>query len=88
MNRKSQQLVNSLENICLFIIGIFCLALPVLFLSTTTDAFVLPKQIVLSLAVTFFALFFGIKTIVESRLRLRTSPFNIQVAFFILVMFL
>lgn len=82
------KIVTTLENISLAVLGIFFFIFPLLFLSTTTDAFVLPKQIGLTIAVALLGILLGIKTIVEGKLRLRTSPFNTAVAVFIFVAFL
>ncbi|MEK7572085.1 MAG: tetratricopeptide repeat protein [Patescibacteria group bacterium] len=87
MNKK-QQLVAYFDNLNLFFLGLFLVALPVLFLSTTTDAFVLPKQIALTVIVSLIAISFGIKTIIDGRLKLRASPFHLPVALFIFVSFL
>lgn len=59
-----------------------------MFLSTTTDAFVLPKQISLTLAVAILGVLLGVKTLFDGKLRLRTSPFNMAVALFIFIAFL
>jgi tetratricopeptide (TPR) repeat protein len=88
MNNAKREISLYLENISLFVIGAFLVLLPILFLATTTDAFVLPKQIALSAAVGLFSLFFAVKTVSEGKLKIRTSPFDMSVGLLILIAFL
>ena len=88
MNLSKKEIGLYFENISLFIIGAFFVLLPILFLSTTTDAFVLPKQIALSVSAGLLMIIFGIKTLFEGKLRLKNSPFDLPVFLFILVTFL
>jgi hypothetical protein len=87
MNTK-KEISNYLENISLATIGAFLLILPVLFLATTTDAFVLPKQIALSVAIGIFSLLFAVKTVADGKLKIRTSPFDLAVTLLVVVAFL
>lgn len=75
-----------LENVSLLLVGILFILFPIFFLSTTTDAFVEPKELLLTALSSLTLLVFGLKTIVEGRLRLRNSPFGIPMLLFILVM--
>jgi len=88
MNESKKELRNYFENLCLFVIGIFALILPLFFISTTTDAFVLPKQIALAGTIAVFFILFGLKTIVEGKLKFRSSPFDIPVFLFLVIVFL
>ncbi len=88
MNTTKREISLYLENISLFIVGAFLVLLPILFLATTTDAFVLPKQIALSVAVGLFSLFFAVKTVSEGKLKIRTSPFDVAVTILMVVAFL
>ncbi len=88
MDTSKRELSSYFENMSLLVVGVFLLLFPLLFLSVTTDAFVLPKQIALSLATSLFVILFGIKTILDGRLKLRNSPFHLPVFLFILVVLL
>lgn len=77
--KTKKQIVFYLENINLGILGVFLLFLPLFFLSATTDAFILPKQFLLICAVTTMTIIIGIKTIIEGKIRLRASPFDLPV---------
>lgn len=79
MKNTKKQALYYLENASLLIIGITLLALPLFFLSTTTDAFVFPKQILLSVSVSILAVLFGVRTIIEGKIKFRTTPFDIPV---------
>jgi len=71
------------ENISLGVVGVLLVLFPVLFLSTTTDAFVLPKQIFLIALTSLALIFLALKLIVVGKIKLRTSPFDLPVFLFI-----
>lgn len=77
-----------LENIILLVMGVFLLALPLVFTNSTTDIFLLPKQILLALTVLIALLLFGAKMISDQKVYLRQTPFNLPVFLFVLVIFL
>ena len=85
MTGPKKQLSSYFENLSLFIIGILLVAFPLLFLSTTTDAFVLPKQILLIGLTTLALIIFAVKTITEGKVRLRRTPFDLPVILFFVV---
>lgn len=87
MNNSKRELGLYFENISLFLISGFLVLLPILFLSSTTDAFVLPKEIILSIASGLLVIIFGIRTLIEGKLRLKNSPFDLPVLIFTLVAF-
>lgn len=88
MNTSKKEISLYLENISLFVIGAFLVLLPILFLASTTDAFVLPKQIALSVAIGLFSLFFAVKTVSEGKLKIRTSPFDVAIVAMMVIGFL
>jgi len=88
MNESKNQLISYFENMGLFVIGLFLLIFPLFFLSITTDAFVMPKQIALAAAVGLFFIFFVLKTITEGKLTFRATPFDLPVLLFIVITFL
>lgn len=87
MNQNKKELLSYLENIGLLVVGILLFAFPLLFLSQTTDAFVLPKEMLLALLTSLFLLIFGVKTIIDGKLKLRSSPFDIPIVLFIVIAF-
>jgi len=79
MKNYKKQTILYIENTGLFIIGLTLLLLPLLFFSINTDAFILPKQILLSASVSILAILFGVRTIIEGKIKFRTTPFDIPV---------
>lgn len=87
-NNSKNEILSYLENVSLFLLGVTFLAYPLLFTVMTTDAFALPKQILLAVSVTLSLIVLSIKMIVEGRIRLRTTPFDLPVLLFLIVAFL
>ncbi|HSX08586.1 MAG TPA: tetratricopeptide repeat protein [Candidatus Saccharimonadales bacterium] len=88
MPEKKKEIVSYVENVSLLMVGLLFVLFPVFFLSSTTDAFVLPKELLLIILSSLSLLIFGIKAIVDGKLRLRTSPFDVPMILFIIVVFL
>lgn len=88
MNESRKEMLSYLEKVNLVIISVFFVIFPLFFLQSTTDTFVLPKQILLSAAIALIILIFGIKTIAEGKLKLRSSPFDVAVVLFAFTLFL
>jgi tetratricopeptide (TPR) repeat protein len=87
MHERKKTVLSYFDNLCLLIIGILFVLFPIFFFSSTTDAFVEPKQMVLIILSTIALLLFGIKSIISGRLSLRTSPFDIPVFLLIIITF-
>src|SRR5579885_137997 len=85
MRKSEQSIISALEKICLFILGVLLLVFPLVFLSTTTDAFTLPKQMLLITGVSLTVVLFGLKSVFEGKIRLRSSPFDLAVFLLLLV---
>ncbi len=79
MNKSKKQIINYLENANVFILGAFLFFLPLFFLSFTTDPFTLPKQILLCITVSLMILIFSIKTIIEGKIKFRSTPFDLPI---------
>lgn len=84
-NRK--ELLSYLDTLSLIVVAVVLFFFPLLFTSITSDAFVLPKQILIGAGVTLSLIFLGIRTILEGKLRLRSTPFDLPVFLFGLVFF-
>src|SRR4030067_2138960 len=73
----SKETIGYLNNISLFLLGILLLIFPVFIINQTTEPFTLPKQAILiglSLLIIFLL---GIKTLVEKKVTLRRTPFDL-----------
>ncbi len=83
---KTKEIASYFENMGLLVIGLFLFALPLIFSTLTTDAFTLPKQIALAVATALFFIFFVLKTISEGKLTFRSSPFDLPLILFLIVL--
>lgn len=86
--KHSNEISAYLENITLLILGVFLLILPLVLTTSTTDVFLLPKQILLAVAALTTLLLFGAKMISDGKVYLRQTPFNLPIFLFIFVLFL
>lgn len=82
------EILSYLDTIALVILSAVFLLFPLVFTSATSDAFVLPKQILIGLGLMLLIIVFGIRTLVEGKLRLRATPLDLPVFLFGLVIFL
>lgn len=85
MSTTRKELSYLLSQIPLFLTGIFLFVLPLLFSIQFTEAFALPKHLVLALVVTLSMVSLALKMVVDRRIRLTTTPFDIPVIVFTLV---
>lgn len=84
MDESKTELASYLENASLFILGLLLLIFPFFLLTLTTDAFVLPKQILLGAAVLIILLVFGIKSLARGQVVFRRTPFDLPIVLFTL----
>src|SRR5580700_7920631 len=85
MPERKKEILSYFENLSLLMIGLLFVLFPIFFLSSTTDAFVEPKELLLIILSSLSLLIFGIKTIIDGRLKLRTSPFDIPFTLLIVI---
>ncbi|HVA96366.1 MAG TPA: tetratricopeptide repeat protein [Candidatus Acidoferrales bacterium] len=85
MPEKKKEFLSYFENLSLLLVGILFVLFPIFFLSSTTDAFVMPKQLLLIILSTLALLIFAVKTLFDGKLRLRVSPFDIPVTLLIII---
>lgn len=71
-----------LKNISLVLISGTLLIFPLFFLTNTTDFFVFPKQMLFMFVTILLLALWGVRMIIEKRLSLRTTPFNLPVFLF------
>lgn len=87
MNNSKKEILEYLDNVSLFLLGITLFAFPLLFTSILTDPFSLSKQVLLAVAAILSMVVLSIRMIVEGRVRLRTTPLDLPVLLFGLVAF-
>src|SRR3989344_601285 len=71
-----------------FILGLFLLIFPLAFSTLTTDAFAIPKQIVLALAVFSTLLIIGARFVVDGKGVIRRTPFDLPILLFTVIAFI
>lgn len=76
-----------LENISILLLGLFLFAFTLVFSTVTTDAFTLPKQVLLIAVGLVLMLLSGARMISEGSVRIRRTPFDIPVALFGIAIF-
>ncbi len=82
------QLSERLENISVFILGLFLLIFPLAVVSVTTDAYVIPKQAILAVVAIAGIVLIGAKGLLNQSVRLKRTPFDLPIALFGLSAFL
>lgn len=87
MENKKEAL-SYIQDASMIVVGIFFLALPLVFASVTTDAFTLPKQILLTGFVFVGTILLCVRMFLEGKVRLQTTPFNLPLLAMVVVMFI
>ncbi len=80
-----KELLDFIDKLSVFILGFFFIIFPLAFSPLTTDAFSLPKQIVLALGVFATLLLLGARFFLEGSVKLRRTPFDLPVILFAIV---
>ncbi|OGH37467.1 MAG: hypothetical protein A3B44_02525 [Candidatus Levybacteria bacterium RIFCSPLOWO2_01_FULL_38_21] len=84
MDESKTEIASYLENASLFLLGLLLLIFPFFLLTLTTDAFILPKQILLGAVVLIILVVFGIKSLSKGQVILRRTPFDLPILLFTL----
>lgn len=88
MQDKRNEVTLYLDNITLLLFGILLLSFPLVFTTATTDAFSLPKQLLLATITLASLLFFGARMISEGSVKIRRTPFDLPIFIFGIVTFI
>src|SRR3990172_7653756 len=83
-----EQLSLKLENLSIFLLGLFLLVFPIVVVNFSTDAYLIPKQAILAGLVIVGVVLMGAKGLLAQSVRLRRTPFDLPVALFGLAVFL
>jgi hypothetical protein len=76
---SKREVISYIKNVSTGLISVVFLVFPILFLSNTTDAFILPKQLLVIFATLILAVLWGIRIFVEKKIVVRSTPFNLPV---------
>lgn len=71
-----------LENLSVFLLGILLFLFPLILLTLTTDAYVIPKQAILALVSIIGILFLGVKGVLNNAVKLKRTPFDLPLVLF------
>lgn len=85
-NRK--EFILYLDNISMVLLGILLLAIPLMFTPITTDAFILPKQIILGGVTLITLVLWGVKSLIVGSVRIKRTPFDLPIILFVISVFL
>ncbi|OGH23338.1 MAG: hypothetical protein A2958_00220 [Candidatus Levybacteria bacterium RIFCSPLOWO2_01_FULL_38_13] len=88
MEQEKGEIASYLENASIFLLGLLLLIFPVFMLTFTTDAFTLPKQILLGVVAFLVLLLFGVKSIIRGQVIVRRTPFDIPIFIFAAIVLL
>lgn len=86
MNPK--EVIKYLKRINVALICVTLFAFPILFLTNTTDPYILPKQIFLVIISSVMLLIWSAVNIYQKKLILKTNPFNVPLGIFTLIVLL
>lgn len=85
---NKKQIIQSIETVIQFAWGIFFLLFPLFFTPLMSDAFIIPKEALLAVVSLGSLVLFGIQTILDKKVKIRQTAFDLPVAVFLLVAFL
>lgn len=84
---QNKSLSSLVDSFSIVILGFFFLVFPFVFSSLTTDAFYLPKQILLAVVALVSLVLFAVKLVASRKLKIRRTPFDLPVILFALILF-
>ena len=85
---EKKDILSFIDKASVFVLGLLLLVFPLSFSTLTTDAYALPKQIVLGFAVFATFLLIGVRFVIDGKILLRRTPFDLPVILFVLVAFI
>lgn len=76
---QKNELLNYIQNISLFLLGVLFMVFPVIFTTITTNPIVLPKQVLLGTVVIILLVLHAVRMLSEKSVKLRRTSFDIPV---------
>lgn len=77
-----EEVISYLKNFAVVIITVILAIYPVLFLTSTNDPFIFPKQLLVVSTTGLLLLLFGAKSILERKITIKTTPYNLPLVLF------
>lgn len=84
---NKKEVLSYIQDVSMIIVGLFFLTLPLVFASVTTDAFTLPKQVLLTGFVFIGTILLCIRMFLDGKVKLQTTPFNLPLLLMTIIMF-
>ncbi|MEN9407369.1 MAG: hypothetical protein RLZZ455_585 [Candidatus Parcubacteria bacterium] len=88
MKNTQKEVLSYIETLLTVILAAFFFLFPLIFSSAFTDMFALPKQILLAGVVGLSLLLIGVRMIFLGKIQLRSTPFDLPIFLFAVVIFL
>lgn len=82
---QRKEIISYIDNILILLSGLFLISFPFLFTNVTTDPFSIPKQLLTAVFVSVAIILLLVKMILEKRVEIKKTPFNLPVVIFMVV---
>lgn len=86
MNTKNEVL-SYIDNVLIVIVGLLLFLFPLLFLPQMTDAFALPKQVLVMGGVSLSLILLTIRMVIIGKVQIKSTPFDLPIFLFTLIVF-
>lgn len=83
MNEK--EIINILRKVSIALLGIVFFAFPLLFLTNTTDPFILPRQIFIVITSSLLVFLWAVISVIQKKIIIRTNPFTLPLSIFTVI---
>lgn len=83
MNEK--EIINILRKVSIALLGIVFFAFPLLFLTNTTDPFILPRQIFIVITSFLLVFLWAVISVLQKKIIIRTNPFTLPLSIFTVI---
>ena len=85
---QKQGIISYIQNISLFLLGMFLMFFPLVFTTISTNPIILSKMTLLGIAVFVLLLLYAALTTIERSVKIRRTPFDVPVILFLVFVFL
>lgn len=85
LNMDRKEVISYVDTVSTVIVAVTLFFLPVIFLTTATDAFIVPKQLLITVSALILLVLWGIKSLYGQKIIATATPMNLPIAIFGLV---
>lgn len=86
MNNK-REILSYIDNILVLLLGVLLFAFPLIYTAQMTDAFALPKQILVLAGVSISLILLSVRMVILGKVQIKSTPFDLPVFIFTIVVF-